>query len=68
MEQNYWQPGLNARLPKKDAIHESTCMFHDLGQFAIKDLIFNWDNSSLHCKTYIHRMTSKAMSIKTWWY
>lgn len=68
LEANYWQPGLNAGLPlisKQDNIHELTFMFHDLGHFLMKDLIFIGNQDTLLTRrTYIiHRMISEAVTI-----
>lgn len=66
-QRNYWYPALNAGLPlvpKKDELHETTFMFHDLMHHAIPDLIVTGNNSKNHKETYvIHRMMSEAFTI-----
>jgi len=64
---NYWSPGLNGGLPltpKDDQIHQDTFMAHDIGHFAIPDLIFIGNNSIIHKRVYIAwRMISEATTM-----
>lgn len=64
---NYWCPGLNGGLAivaKFDAIHESVYLGHDIGHFAIPDLIYIGNNSHQHKQIYIGwRMASEAMTM-----
>lgn len=66
-QRNYWYPSLNAGLPlvpKKDELHETTFMFHDLMHHAIPDLIMTGNDSKNHKETYvIHRMMSEAFTL-----
>lgn len=64
---NYWLPGLNGGVPyvpKGDAIHEGTYMFHDLMHQIMPDLIFDGVDTPSHRHTYIaYRMMSEAVSL-----
>lgn len=63
IQKNYWLPGLNAGIPlvpKKDAIHEATFMFHDFMHFLVPDLIIDNKDTKLYI---IYRMMSEAFSL-----
>jgi len=64
---NYWFPGLNGGLPyvpKGDAIHEGTYMFHDIMHQLMPDLVFDGADSRDHKRVYIaYRMMSEAVSL-----
>lgn len=64
---NYWYPGLNGGIPlvpKSDEIHECTYMAHDIGHFAIPDLIFTGLSSLYNKQVYIcWRMMSEALTM-----
>ncbi|MBL0218184.1 MAG: hypothetical protein IPQ07_30415 [Myxococcales bacterium] len=64
---NYWFPGLNGGLPyvpKSDAIHEATYMFHDVMHQLMPDLVFDGADTIDHRRIYIaYRMMSEAVSL-----
>jgi hypothetical protein len=64
---NYWFPGLNGGLPfvpKSDAIHEATYMFHDVMHQLMPDLVFDGGATLDHKRTYIaYRMMSEGVSL-----
>jgi hypothetical protein len=64
---NYWFPGLNGGLPyvpKSDAVHEATYMFHDVMHQLMPDLVFDGQASLDHKRVYIaYRMMSEAVSL-----
>ena len=64
---NYWFPGLNGGLPyvpKSDAVHEATYLFHDVMHQLMPDLIFDGASSVDHQRVYIaYRMMSEAVSL-----
>ena len=64
---NYWFPGLNGGLPyvpKSDAVHEATYLFHDVMHQLMPDLIFDGINSVDHQRVYVaYRMMSEAVSL-----
>ncbi|MCW5806465.1 MAG: hypothetical protein KIT31_29140 [Deltaproteobacteria bacterium] len=64
---NYWFPGLNGGLPfvpKSDAVHEGTYMFHDVMHQLMPDLVFDGGTSLDHKRTYIaYRMMSEGVSL-----
>lgn len=64
---NYWFPGLNGGLPyvpKADALHEGTYMFHDLMHQLMPDLVFDGGATVDHKRVYIaYRMMSEAVSL-----
>ncbi|MFT3712486.1 MAG: hypothetical protein QM817_32975 [Archangium sp.] len=66
-EGNYWFPGLNGGLPfvpKGDAIHEATYLFHDVMHHLMPDLLFDGTDSDDHRRAYIaYRMMSEAISL-----
>lgn len=66
-EGNYWFPGLNGGLPfvpKGDAVHEATYLFHDVMHHLMPDLLFDGTDSDDHRRTYIaYRMMSEAISL-----
>lgn len=64
---NYWFPGLNGGLPyvpKSDAVHEATYLFHDVMHQLMPDLVFDGASSLEHRNVYIaYRMMSEAVSL-----
>lgn len=66
-EGNYWFPGLNGGLPfvpKSDAVHEATYLFHDVMHHLMPDLLFDGVDSDDHRRAYIaYRMMSEAISL-----
>ncbi len=64
---NYWFPGLNGGVPyvpKSDAIHEATYMFHDVMHQLMPDLVFDGADTIDHRRIYIaYRMMSEAVSL-----
>jgi len=64
---NYWFPGLNGGLPyvpKGDAIHEGTYMFHDVMHQLMPDLVFDGADTLDHKRAYIaYRMMSEGVSL-----
>lgn len=64
---NYWFPGLNGGLPyvpKSDAVHEGTYLFHDVMHQLMPDLVFDGGSSVDHQRVYIaYRMMSEAVSL-----
>jgi hypothetical protein len=64
---NYWFPGLNGGVPyvpKSDAVHEATYMFHDVMHHLMPDLLFDGIDSPDHRRVYIaYRMMSEAVSL-----
>jgi hypothetical protein len=64
---NYWFPGLNGGLPyvpKGDAIHEGTYMFHDVMHQLMPDLVYDDVDSLDHKRVYIaYRMMSEGVSL-----
>ena len=64
---NYWFPGLNGGLPyvpKSDAVHEATYLFHDVMHQLMPDLIFDGAASVDHQRVYVaYRMMSEAVSL-----
>ena len=64
---NYWFPGLNGGLPyvpKADALHEGTYMFHDIMHQLMPDLVFDGVATLDHKRVYIaYRMMSEAVSL-----
>jgi hypothetical protein len=64
---NYWFPGLNGGLPyvpKADAVHEATYMFHDVMHQLMPDLVFDGRNTLDHKRVYIaYRMMSEGVSL-----
>ena len=64
---NYWFPGLNGGVPyvpKSDAIHEATYMFHDVMHQLMPDLVFDGADTLDHKRVYIaYRMLSEATSL-----
>ena len=64
---NYWFPGLNGGLPyvpKSDAVHEGTYLFHDVMHQLMPDLLFDGASSVDHRNLYIaYRMMSEAVSL-----
>ncbi|MEO8701141.1 MAG: hypothetical protein ABI867_13915 [Kofleriaceae bacterium] len=64
---NYWFPGLNGGLPyvpKGDAIHEATYMFHDVMHQLMPDLVFDGRDTKDHKRVYIaYRMMSEGVSL-----
>jgi adenylate kinase len=65
-EKNYWLPGLNAGIPltaKKDKVHETTFMFHDLMHFQFPDLVFDRHTSMGRRVYLLHRMMGEAITL-----
>lgn len=65
-QRNYWFPGLNAGIPlvaKKDEIHETTFMFHDLMHFIFPDLILTDESEESRRKYILYRMMSEAFTL-----
>jgi hypothetical protein len=64
---NYWFPGLNSGLPyvpKGDALHEATYMFHDVMHQLMPDLVFDGAATHDHKCVYIaYRMMSEGVSL-----
>ncbi len=64
---NYWFPGLNGGMPyvpKGDAIHEATYMFHDVMHQLMPDLVYDGVDSHDHKRVYIaYRMMSEGVSL-----
>jgi hypothetical protein len=64
---NYWFPGLNGGLPyvpKGDALHEGTYMFHDVMHQLMPDLVFDGAATHDHKRVYIaYRMMSEGISL-----
>ena len=64
---NYWFPGLNGGLPyvpKGDALHEATYMFHDVMHQLMPDLVFDGAATHDHKRVYIaYRMMSEGVSL-----
>jgi hypothetical protein len=64
---NYWFPGLNGGLPyvpKGDAVHEATYMFHDVMHQLMPDLVFDGAATHDHKRAYIaYRMMSEGISL-----
>lgn len=64
---NYWFPGLNGGLPfvpKGDALHEATYMFHDVMHHLMPDLVFDGAATHDHKRVYIaYRMMSEGISL-----
>jgi len=64
---NYWFPGLNGGLPyvpKGDAIHEATYLFHDVMHQLMPDLVYDGVDSLDHKRVYIaYRMMSEGVSL-----
>ncbi|MCX5745894.1 MAG: hypothetical protein NT062_25740, partial [Proteobacteria bacterium] len=64
---NYWFPGLNGGLPyvpKGDAIHEATYMFHDVMHQLMPDLVYDGVDARDHKRVYIaYRMMSEGASL-----
>ncbi len=64
---NYWFPGLNGGLPyvpKGDAIHEATYMFHDVMHQLMPDLVSDGADTIDHKRVYIaYRMMSEGVSL-----
>jgi len=64
---NYWFPGLNGGLPyvpKGDALHEGTYMFHDVMHQLMPDLVFDGAATLDHKRVYIaYRMMSEGISL-----
>jgi hypothetical protein len=64
---NYWFPGLNGGLPfvpKSDAVHEGTYMFHDIMHQLMPDLVFDGGAGLDHKRVYIaYRMMSEGVSL-----
>jgi hypothetical protein len=64
---NYWFPGLNGGLPfvpKGDAVHEGTYMFHDVMHQLMPDLVYDGADTDDHRRVYIaYRMMSEAVSL-----
>ena len=64
---NYWFPGINGGLPyvpKGDAIHEATYLFHDVMHHLMPDLVFDGADTLDHKRVYIaYRMMSEGVSL-----
>lgn len=64
---NYWFPGLNGGLPyvpKGDAVHEATYLFHDVMHQLMPDLVFDGAATLDHKRVYIaYRMMSEGTSL-----
>jgi hypothetical protein len=64
---NYWFPGLNGGLPyvpKGDAVHEGTYLFHDVMHQLMPDLVFDGADTRDHRRVYIaYRMMSEGVSL-----
>lgn len=65
-ERNYWLPGLNAGIPttpKKDSLHETTFLVHDLMHHLFADLYILTDTPTAKAVYIVQRMMSEAFTL-----
>lgn len=65
-ERNYWLPGLNAGVPatpKKDSLHETTFLVHDLMHHLFADLCLLDDSAAARAVYVVQRMMSEAFTL-----